>query len=68
MNKQTENTPEVERPVDRIVRPHHWGHSEGGYRLCLYCGMAEHKKPFQGYKYWFAGAGYVDDQGCKKAS
>lgn len=59
------NSPAVAGPVERRVIPHRWGADEGGYRLCLDCGTAEHKNPFGGYVYWFSGVGYENDQGCR---
>lgn len=48
---------EANRPVDRVVIPHHWGRNEGG--------TAEHKKPFEGFRYWFAGVGYTSEPKCR---
>jgi hypothetical protein len=52
-------------PVERNVIRHRWRTNEGGYRLCLDCGTAEHNRPFEGFIYWFAGVGYISDPGCR---
>jgi hypothetical protein len=51
-------------PVERTVIPHNFGADEGGYRVCINCGTSEHKREFEGGRYWFAGAGYSSDPGC----
>lgn len=64
MTEQNEMAQDAKRPIDRLVM-HRWGPNEGGYRLCKNCGTAEHKKPFDSYRYWFAGVGYESDPGCR---
>ena len=58
-------TERIKRSVDRVVMPHQWGIDEGGFRLCINCGTAEHKKPYQGFHYWLTGIGCQSDPGCR---
>lgn len=33
--------------------------------VCSNCGTSKHKKPWNGFKYWFAGVGYIQQPTCR---
>jgi hypothetical protein len=59
-----QNSPAVAGHVERRVIQHNYGHDEGGYALCKNCGAAKHIREFEGYRFWFAGAGYEQEPEC----
>ncbi len=44
---------------------HEWGVDEGGFRLCINCGMTKHDRAFYGYTYWLNGTGNESAAPCK---
>jgi hypothetical protein len=65
MNDKTDPLSTV--AVDTLVSVHSYRAAQG-CKICAKCGTAKHSKPFEGFKYWFAGVGHDKEPECRAAA